>query len=166
MKKLYLHSFKTKRGLLRTAATEKGLALVALPGDSADWFEGRIERYFTEYEIDHGGAINKQAQEELTAFMAGTLKKFNVKLDIQATPFQKKVLARVAEIPYGKTMTYGDVAAAVGNPRASRAVGTANARNNLPLIIPCHRVVASNGIGGYGGSEELKRKLLQMEGAI
>ncbi|MCK4574155.1 MAG: MGMT family protein, partial [candidate division Zixibacteria bacterium] len=99
-------------------------------------------------------------------FMAGTLKKFNVKLDIQATPFQKKVLARVAEIPYGKTMTYGDVAAAVGNPRASRAVGTANARNNLPLIIPCHRVVALNGIGGYGGSEELKRKLLQMEGAI
>ena len=166
MKKLYLHSFKTERGLLRTAATEKGLALVALPGDSRDWFGGRIEKYFSNWEIVHGGEINKQAEKELAAFLAGKIKKFTVALDIQATPFQRKVLKRVSQIPYGQTMTYGQVAAAVGSPRAARAVGTANARNNLPLIIPCHRVVASNGIGGYGGSEELKRKLLEMEGAI
>ncbi|TET95557.1 MAG: MGMT family protein, partial [Candidatus Zixiibacteriota bacterium] len=72
----------------------------------------------------------------------------------------------VARIPYGRTMTYGEVARAVGSPKACRAVGTANAQNNLPLVIPCHRVVASSGLGGYGGSVEMKKRLLRLEGAL
>jgi methylated-DNA-[protein]-cysteine S-methyltransferase len=87
-------------------------------------------------------------------------------LDIRATPFQKKVLRRVARIPFGKTATYGRVAASVGAPNASRAVGQANASNNLPLVIPCHRVVAANGLGGYGGGLTLKKRLLNLEGAL
>ncbi len=74
------------------------------------------------------------------------------------------VLERVAAIPYGHTLTYGAIARAIGKPGAARAVGAANARNPLPLLIPCHRVVASNGLGGYGGGLAMKRRLLELEG--
>jgi O-6-methylguanine DNA methyltransferase len=166
MKRLFLHSFNTKIGTVRTAATEKGLALVSLPGEPRKYFEGRIERLFSDYEIYTGGSVNAQAEKQLTSYFDGRLKEFSLKLDIQASPFQKKVLKRVAGIPYGSTMTYGEVARAVGNPRASRAVGTANANNNLPIVVPCHRVVASNGLGGYGGGLEMKKRLLRLEGAL
>lgn len=166
MKKLYIHSFKTRLGTVRTAATEKGLAIVALPGDSYAYFEGRIEQFFPDHQICHGGSINKKAERQITAFLEGKLRKFAVEVDIQGTPFQRKVLRQVARIPYGRTMTYGEVARAVGHPRAYRAVGSANARSTLPLVIPCHRVVASNGPGGYGGAPAMKKKLLRMEGAL
>jgi O-6-methylguanine DNA methyltransferase len=149
---------------VRTAATDRGLALIALPGSSKGYFEGRMEKLFPNHEIRHGGRVNKQAEKELTEYLAGKRKKFAVKLDIQGPPFYVKALAEVSRIPYGETRTYGEIAAMVGNPRASRAVGTANAHNNLPLIIPCHRVVASNGLGGYGGGEAFKRHLLKLEG--
>ena len=166
MKKLFIHSFRTKIGTVRTAATEKGLALVTLPGESRKYFEGRIERLFSEYEMHSGGSVNTQAEKQLTAYFEGRLRKFTLKLDIHASPFHKKALEQVARIPYGRTMTYGEIARAVGNPRASRAVGAANANNNLPIVIPCHRVVASSGLGGYGGGIELKKKLLRLEGAL
>jgi O-6-methylguanine DNA methyltransferase len=166
MKRLFLHSFNTKIGTVRTAATEKGLALVSLPGEPRKYFEGRIERLFSDYEIYTGGSVNAQAEKQLTSYFDGRLKEFSLKLDIQASPFQKKVLERVAGIPYGSTMTYGEIARAVGNPRASRAVGTANANNNLPIVVPCHRVVASNGLGGYGGGLEMKKRLLRLDGVL
>ena len=166
MKKLFLHSFDTKIGAVRTAATEKGLALISLPGEPRKYFEGRIERLFSDYEICSGGKVNTRAEQQLSAYFEGRLKKFSLKLDIHASPFQKRVLQRVARIPYGRTMSYGEIARAVGNPRASRAVGTANANNNLPIVIPCHRVVASSGLGGYGGGLEMKKRLLQLEGAL
>jgi O-6-methylguanine DNA methyltransferase len=166
MKKLFLHSFATRIGTIRTAATEKGLALISLPGEPRKYFEGKIEELFSEYEISSGGKVNLQAEKQLAAYLDGRLKKFTLKLDIHASPFQKKVLRRVARIPYGKTMTYGEVARAVGNPKACRAVGMANAQNNLPLVIPCHRVVASSGLGGYGGGLKMKKWLLRLEGAL
>ena len=166
MKKLFLHSFSTRIGTIRTAATEKGLVLISLPREPRKYFEGKIERLFSGYEICSGGKVNKQAEKQLAAYLDGRLKKFTVKLDIHTSPFQKKVLKRVARIPYGRTMTYGEVARAVGSPKACRAVGTANAQNNLPLVIPCHRVVASSGLGGYGGNVEMKKRLLQLEGAL
>jgi O-6-methylguanine DNA methyltransferase len=166
MKKLYLHSFNTKIGTVRTAATEKGLALISLPGEPRKYFENHIKRLFSDYEIHSGGTVNTQAEKQLTSYFEGRLKKFTLKLDIHASPFQKKVLERVATIPYGSTMTYGEIARAIGNPRASRAVGSANANNNLPIVVPCHRVVASNGLGSYGGGLEMKKRLLRMEGAL
>ncbi len=166
MKKLYVHSFQTKLGLIRLASTEKGLAVIALPDSSEHYFARCIERHFKDHEIHKDVEHNKVAQKQLTEYIAGKRRKFDLKLDIQGTDFHQKVLRRVAAIPYGETMTYGDIALAVGHPRASRAVGTANARNLLPLVIPCHRVVASNGIGGYGGGEHLKRRLLELEGAL
>jgi methylated-DNA-[protein]-cysteine S-methyltransferase len=164
MNKLYIHSFKTKWGIFRTAATDKRLELVTMPGESKESFDDRIAERFGKYEINRGGKLNQQSESEIRAYVEGKLKKFTVKINIEAAPFQKKVLNYVARIPFGKTKTYGEIAAIVGNPRASRAVGTANARNNLPLIVPCHRVVASKGLGGYGGGLLLKKKLLKHEG--
>ncbi|HWR82849.1 MAG TPA: methylated-DNA--[protein]-cysteine S-methyltransferase [Candidatus Deferrimicrobium sp.] len=166
MKKLFVHSFKTALGTVRTAATEKGLALIVLPSEPRGRFEKRIQKMFPGYEIAAGGPINKKAEKQLTAYLRGRQKKFTLKLDLHMAPFHRRVLAQVARIPYGKTMTYGAVASAIGNPRASRAVGNANARNDLPLVIPCHRVVASTGLGGYGGGLGLKKKLLRLEGAL
>jgi O-6-methylguanine DNA methyltransferase len=82
------------------------------------------------------------------------------------TAFQKKVLKTISKIPPGETMTYGEVAKAAGKPGAARAVGNVMAGNPIPLILPCHRVVASNGLGGFTGGLDVKRKLLKLEGAL
>ncbi|HTY90360.1 MAG TPA: MGMT family protein [Methanocella sp.] len=82
------------------------------------------------------------------------------------TPFQRSVLQTIFKIPAGETMTYAEVAEAAGKPGAARAVGNVMACNPIPLILPCHRVVASNGLGGFTGGLEVKRKLLKLEGAL
>jgi O-6-methylguanine DNA methyltransferase len=99
----------------------------------------------------------------LFEYFDGRRKTFGVKLDLRKTGFAKDVLRKVKKIAYGKTLTYGEIAASLGKPRAARAVGAANGANPLPIIIPCHRVVASNGLGGYGGGLPMKRKLLNHE---
>jgi methylated-DNA-[protein]-cysteine S-methyltransferase len=164
--KVYVHSFKTGIGTIRTVATENGLAMVSLPGEPRQRFDDRMASLFGPFETASGGAINNQAEKELKAYLEGQLTKFTVKLDVQGSPFQKRVLDHVSNIPYGRTVTYGEIACATGNPKASRAVGAANAKNHLPLVIPCHRVVASTGLGGYGGGVDLKKRLLRMEGAL
>jgi len=95
----------------------------------------------------------------------GSFSGLKFKLD-GMTPFQRKVLETISKIPPGETMTYGDVAKAAGRPGAARAVGNVMARNPIPLILPCHRVVASNGLGGFTGGLDIKRKLLRLEGAL
>lgn len=166
MKRIFVHSFMTDLGRVRTAATDKGLAILSLPGESEKQFKARVRQYFGGYEVLEGGAANRETEKQVKQYLGGKLKHFTVKLDIQGTEFQKKALKKVAGIPYGKTSSYGEIAKAIGVPGAARAVGSANARNNLPLIIPCHRVVASNGLGGYGGGLAMKQRLLKMEGAI
>ncbi len=163
-KKHFVHKFETKWGEFRTAATESRLLLISMPGESISYFDDKIAERLGELIVEQGGKLNKQAEKEIKAYLAGNLKKFTIDFEIDASPFQKKVLKFVSKIPYGKIFSYGEIALKLGNPRASRAVGTANARNNLPLIIPCHRVVAANGPGGYGGGLPLKIKLLRHEG--
>jgi methylated-DNA-[protein]-cysteine S-methyltransferase len=90
---------------------------------------------------------------------------YKYKLD-GMTPFQQKVLKTISRIPPGKTMTYGEVAEAAGRPGAARAVGNVMAHNPIPLMLPCHRVVATDGLGGFTGGLEVKRKLLRLEGAL
>ena len=161
--KIFIHSFDTNIGKINTAATEKGLAFLTLPAESQSFFNKKIRKIFPDFGILKGGKINKQTEKEIKAYLSGKLKKFSVKLDIISTPFQTKVLKEVARIPYGKTKTYGQIAKLINNPKAFRAVGTANAKNKIPIIIPCHRVVATNGLGGYGGGLNLKKKLLNLE---
>ncbi|GGS94937.1 methylated-DNA--[protein]-cysteine S-methyltransferase [Streptomyces griseoviridis] len=102
--------------------------------------------------------------DQLESYFAGTLKEFTVPLRLHGTPFQRTVWDHLRTIPYGETRTYGELAAALGNPAASRAVGLANGRNPVGVIVPCHRVIgASGGLTGYGGGLDRKRRLLDFE---
>ena len=104
---------------------------------------------------------------ELTEYFNGKRKYFSVPLDIQGTDFQKSVWRQLLNIPYGKTISYMLLAKLIGNSKAVRAVGKANGENPLPILIPCHRVINSNGkLGGYSGGLDLKEKLLEMEGSL
>jgi methylated-DNA-[protein]-cysteine S-methyltransferase len=109
----------------------------------------------------------EQARDQLEAYFEGRLKQFDLPLDPAGTPFQKKVWQALAEIPFGQTRSYADLAAELGT--APRALGGACSRNPLPILIPCHRVLAAKGgMGGYSGMDgiETKRFLLTLEGAI
>ncbi|MGW1023762.1 methylated-DNA--[protein]-cysteine S-methyltransferase [Streptomyces sp. NPDC002577] len=101
---------------------------------------------------------------QLKAYFAGELKEFTLPLDLHGTPFQRTVWEQLREIPYGETRSYGELAQALGNPKASRAVGLANGRNPVGIIVPCHRVVGADGsLTGYGGGLERKQLLLDFE---
>jgi methylated-DNA-[protein]-cysteine S-methyltransferase len=102
--------------------------------------------------------------EQLAAYFAGELTDFELPLHLRGTPFQQRVWAALQEIPYGETTTYGELAVEIGSPTASRAVGLANGRNPVGVIVPCHRVVGSTGsLTGYGGGLDRKRYLLDFE---
>ena len=106
-----------------------------------------------------------EAATQLGAFFRGERNDFDLKLNPRGTDFQKKVWGLLCEIPRGRTITYGELAQRAGNPKASRAVGAANGKNPIPIIIPCHRVIGSNGkLTGYAGGLEAKKKLLEIEG--
>lgn len=108
-----------------------------------------------------------RARKELEEYFAGRRREFDLPLAPHGTLFQQRVWQALRAIPYGSTCTYGELAAAVGNPRASRAVGMANHRNPLPILIPCHRVIGASGaLTGYGGGLEWKRRLLAIEEPI
>lgn len=105
-----------------------------------------------------------KAEEQLVAYFAGELTYFDLSLAPTGTPWQKRVWDALLEIPFGETATYGEIAKQVGNPKASRAVGMANNRNPIAVIIPCHRVIGSDGtLTGYGGGLALKAQLLERE---
>ena len=116
---------------------------------------------------DPGTEILDEAEAQLTAYFAGDLRDFDLSLAPRGTDFQLRVWSTLAEIPYGETWSYGDLAKRVGQPTASRAVGAANGRNPLPIVLPCHRVIGADGsLTGYGGGLEIKRHLLRLEGAL
>lgn len=106
----------------------------------------------------------RKAKAQLAQYFAGDRKDFDVELTPDATPFQASVLAALREIPYGETRSYREIAERIGNPKAVRAVGGANGANPIPIIIPCHRVIGSNGtLTGFGGGLDSKRFLLDLE---
>ena len=109
-------------------------------------------------------AFFRNVTNQLQAYFAGELKIFDLKLAPEGTSFQLEVWRKLREIPYGETISYGELARRVGNSKASRAVGLANGSNPIPVIVPCHRVIGSNGkLTGYGGGLEIKEKLLALE---
>ncbi|MFC3574316.1 methylated-DNA--[protein]-cysteine S-methyltransferase [Streptomyces yaanensis] len=106
-----------------------------------------------------------EAADQLEAYFTGELKEFTVELRLDGTPFQRSVWEQLRLIPYGETRSYGELADALGNPGASRAVGLANGKNPIGIIVPCHRVVGANGgLTGYGGGLDRKKRLLDFEG--
>ena len=109
----------------------------------------------------------RAAEEELRAYFKGQLRCFSLPLAPEGTLFQQKVWRALLEIPYGETRSYGEIAKAIGSPRASRAVGRANHQNPLPILIPCHRVIGADGsLTGYGGGLTIKEQLLKIEGRL
>ncbi len=110
--------------------------------------------------------LTDEAFRQLQEYFSGTRTQFELPLDPQGTAFQKSVWQELQNIPYGKTVSYKDIALAIDNPKAFRAVGNANNKNPIPIIIPCHRCVGSNGkLTGYAGGLELKQRLLNLEQA-
>jgi methylated-DNA-[protein]-cysteine S-methyltransferase len=108
----------------------------------------------------------ERAIAQLGEYFAGRRRQFDVELGAKGTEFQRTVWRALVQIPYGETVSYGELARRIGQPQASRAVGLANGANPLPIIVPCHRVIGSDGsLTGFGGGLPLKRRLLELEGA-
>jgi len=116
-------------------------------------------------EADAKCKVLEAARRQLMEYFAGRRKGFDLPLLSPGSPFQERVWAGLQDIPHGRTLSYGELAARIGHPRAARAVAAANAANALSIIIPCHRVTAGDGgLGGYAGGVEAKRFLLELEG--
>ena len=151
-------------GSIRVASTKLGLAYVELPHSSGRGMCDWIERYVPEHRrVDEVGP-NAGALEQILEYLAGERTAFDIPLDLRGTPFQRAVWDVLLEIPYGESCSYAQVAHAIGRPNAQRAVGSANNANPVSLVVPCHRVIAADGsLGGYGGGQDLKARLLAME---
>lgn len=152
-------------GQVLAAVDERGLCGIALP----DWNDHELQlgpwekAGFVAKPGKH--ALLDRTFAELKQYAAGKLTRFTVPLDLAPLPpFTRQVLTTLLKVGHGKLLSYGELAARSGSPRAARAVGGAVGRNPIPVIIPCHRVVASNGIGGFGLGLECKRALLAIEG--
>ncbi len=126
----------------------------------------RLEREHPEAELTHGSG--GEPMKRLRAYFSGDLHAFEaIPVSLRGTPFQRRVWAELQRIPVGTTISYGELAAAIGRPAAVRAVGAANGRNPVALVVPCHRVIAANGkLHGYGGGLDRKAWLLRHEGAL
>jgi methylated-DNA-[protein]-cysteine S-methyltransferase len=151
----YTH-IESPAGTLLLAIGDEGLQLISFPDGrharqpEPDWREDRKPL--------------EPVIRQLNAYFAGKLQEFDLTLDPHGTPFQLSVWKRLLDIPYGETISYGELARRIGNPAASRAVGLANGSNPIPIVIPCHRVIGSNGkLTGYGGGLPTKEKLLALE---
>jgi AraC family transcriptional regulator of adaptative response/methylated-DNA-[protein]-cysteine methyltransferase len=149
-------------GRMLVAGTERGVCAVHLADSDAE-LGVALRGEFPEALIEPDNGALEGYVDQIREHLDGVRPRMDIPLDIQGTAFQMRVWRALREIAYGETKTYGEVAEAIGSPRAMRAVGNACHNNPVPLIIPCHRVVAANGLGGYGGGIERKKKLLSTE---
>jgi len=165
MEVLHAARFDTPLGEMRSVSSSRGLVYVELPNASGRGFNGWSGSNAPGARVLDGYAPNRGAISQVRDFLAGKRDSFDLSLDLRGTDFQLEVYEQVSKIPYGETASYRSIAEGVGRPRAVRAVGAANGVNPLPLIVPCHRVVASNGrLQGYAGGLDMKARLLALEG--
>jgi O-6-methylguanine DNA methyltransferase len=157
---------ETPVGVMRAAATRRGIVRLTLPRESGRGFAAWLARALPDAEsVDWLPHLDKLRQE-LAEYFDGKRTEFDVPLDLRGTPFQLRVWNALLAIPYGETKSYLELARDLRSPRAVRAVGAANGSNPIPILVPCHRVIESGGgLGGYGGGLELKRRLLALERA-
>ena len=154
---MWFDAFDTRIGTLTVAADAAGLRYILFPRNKydaparADW--------------KRDANALREPREQLLAYFAGERTTFDLPLAPQGTPFQLKVWKTLAMIPFGATWSYRDLATRIDAPKAMRAVGAANGRNPLPIVLPCHRVIGADGsLTGFGGGLPLKRFLLELEG--
>ena len=152
---------------------EGKVAFLQLPGEASQRLSGEGEppRELFEFADKWGLSLSlsrdsslDELWDQLSQYLWGVRKEFQLPLQPLGTDFQKSVWQVLMTIPWGTTVTYGELAASLGNRGLARAVGRANSLNPVPIIIPCHRVVAAGGLGGYSGGLEMKQRLLQLEG--
>jgi methylated-DNA-[protein]-cysteine S-methyltransferase len=155
----------TPIGELLVAASDLGLAAISYDVDPDAQLE-TLARIAGPAVLRSPKSIDP-ARRELDEYFSGRRRVFDLSLDLRRLPpFTVSVLSELARVPYGETTTYGTLAALVGRPTAARAVGTVMNRNRIPIVLPCHRVVGSNGdLTGYAGGLDRKQKLLELEGA-
>lgn len=150
----------TTIGPMLVAATDKGVCRLSFDEDEAE-----LGRRFPNADLVQGGAEFEKLLAEVVASVESPGDFAHIPLDVKGTAFQEACWKALREIPPGETRSYADIAAAAGNPRAVRAAGSANARNNVAVLIPCHRVIRSDGdLGGYAYGLDIKRELLRREG--
>ncbi len=164
MERIHVARMKSPIGTLAVASSSRGAAAIEMDGDGAR-FRGHLARWWRGAELRDDAGPNRALLAQLEAYFAGERKRFTVAIDLRGTEFQRAVWEEMRRIPYGEVRSYGEVACAVGRPRGPRAIGTACHGNPLPLIVPCHRVIAGDGtLGGFGGRLDLKTALLEIEG--
>jgi methylated-DNA-[protein]-cysteine S-methyltransferase len=156
----------TPIGSLLVGVSERGLCRVHFDPDPERELDD-LARRFGSRVLRSPKAVDR-AKLELDEYFSGRRHGFDLELDLRGTPdFYRRVLAELADVPYGTTTTYGALAALVGAPKAARAIGTVMNRNPVPIVLPCHRVVGASGsLTGYGGGLERKEWLLRLEGAL
>jgi O-6-methylguanine DNA methyltransferase len=152
---IYYSRIDTPVGPLLLAVSEGGL--IALEFGRGNIGEGWVEV------AERTAPYARQLEE----YFAGRRRRFDLPLDLRGTEFQQRCWQELLKVPYGETRSYADIARAIGNPSAVRAVGLANGQNPIAIVVPCHRVIGSDGsLTGYGGGLEVKRQLLELEGAL
>lgn len=164
MKITYL-SFPAEVGQITVAQRDGKLVYVHIGGEYDDEALSGLKRLFPEAVLSESDSLLVEAKNQILQYMAGERISFEIPLEMIGTPFQKDIWREMAKIPYGETISYGELAHLAGHPGAARATGGACHRNCLPLIIPCHRVIGAEGsLTGFGGGIRLKSKLLEIEG--
>ncbi|MDF2923589.1 MAG: [Fe-S]-binding protein [Paenibacillaceae bacterium] len=171
MSVIYYKYLEAPIGRLLLCSTERGLCRIGF--DRSRQQEEELEeleqwarlRIAADSRLLEGGFHIEEAEEQLRQYFAGERSGFSVSLDLHGTPFQQQVWQSLAKIPYGEVRSYKQIAQNIGSPKAVRAVGGANNRNPVPVIIPCHRVIGASGdMVGYAGGLTIKQMLLELEG--
>jgi O-6-methylguanine DNA methyltransferase len=172
METLYITKINSAIGPLFLAASRAGLVALEfdarLPGQQSIRPNPRDLRQEKKgFAFEESSRALQPYVTELEEYFAGQRREFNFPLDLRGTDFQLACWRALLAIPYGETRSYADIARAINKPNAFRAVGMANNRNPIAIVVPCHRVIASDGtLCGYGGGLNVKRKLLELEGAL
>ncbi len=157
----------TALGRMLIASRGKGLCFLGLDDERAlDGLEAWAARHAPGACFAEAGGELERVAQQLQAYAAGELARFDLELDLCGPAFHRQVWARLLAIPFGHTATYGQVAAALGRAGGARAVGQAAGANPVPVVVPCHRLLARSGLGGFTGGLDLKQRLLAHEGAL
>ncbi len=167
MPKIYCTSFDSKIGTIYIASSDKGVCKICIPKETKRDFFGWLATHFNEEDVVENKSRNKEVIDQLTRYFNGKLAKFSAPIDLIGTSFQLRVWKELRNIPYGTTISYKQLARRAGVPRGFQAVGLANSCNPIPIIVPCHRVIGSDGsLTGYAAGIKTKEFLLRAEGAI
>lgn len=163
----WLHVLPSPVAPIQTAFDRQGrLVYLGFQGhEPRERLMAGLANRFTDFERDP--AVVKPLRQQLSEYFAGARKAFDLPMALEGTAFRMRVWAALQDIPYGETRSYGDLARALGDPGASRAVGAANGSNPISILVPCHRVIGASGsLVGYAGGVDLKTALLRLEGAL